>query len=459
VEDKKASGENQQGVGNDPDSAKNSSDVASESGPTGDASDVAAEPAQTRGASDVVSAPADPASGYVFGVPSAIDLATSAPVEPAKSDAEVGKIPAAPGAPLSPSSPSPSSPSPSSPSSSSSTSAPDSELEEDVPPPPTYADLHSKNLPTVTSGQRQSPSSQSTSGSAAPGNSVPGQAASGQAASGQAASGQPASGQPASAQSTSGQPSVPLVVQAGSGAGVPSVKADKFAVDEVITFGWKEMLKYFWPVTGVMTCNFFVQTVPAVTSMVLTYCVQQTAGIGLISGIMSLIGGVLGLIMSLGLFNVWLRIVDGDTVAVRDVYSKSRRTWNFSLAALLYGIMVVAGYICLIVPGVYLQLRFQFFSYFIVDSNAGPITSLKASWAISKGSLAELFFLGIVNYFISWVGMLCLLVGAYPAYIVQQIALAKTYRLLRKNTPLEEMPPNLMPLALISDTEPPLQPV
>jgi hypothetical protein len=55
--------------------------------------------------------------------------------------------------------------------------------------------------------------------------------------------------------------------------------------------------------------------------------------------------------------------------------------------------------------------------------------------------------------------MLCLLVGAYPAYIVQQIALAKTYRLLRKNTPLEEMPPNLMPLALISDTEPPLQPV
>lgn len=286
MEDEKASGENQQGVGNDPDSAKNSSDVAS-------------EPAPTRNASDVVPEPADPASGYVFGVPSAIDLATSAPVEPAKSDAEVSKTPAAPGAPLPSSSPSPSS------SSSSSTSAPDSELEEEVPPPPTYADLQSKNLPTVIPGQQQSPLSQSTSGSAPPTNSVPGQAASGQAASGQPASGQS------------------IVVQAGSGAGVPSVKADKFAVDEVITFGWKEMLKYFWPVTGVMTCNFFVQTVPAVTSMVLTYCVQQTAGIGLISGIMSLIGGVLDLIMSLGLFNVWLRIVDGDTVAVRDVYSLS----------------------------------------------------------------------------------------------------------------------------------------
>jgi hypothetical protein len=398
---------------------------------------------QPGGASDpapespnAVPQPEDPASDYVFGVPEAVDLATSAPVVPAKPDDEVAKT-----------------------MSSSNRSQPtsDTDLEGDVPPPPTYADLLSKNLPAVVPGSAQSSAAQPSGGNASTGSPTsPGSDSA--AGSPNSPGGNSVAGSPSNSGDNSvSAPSNPVAVQAGDAAGVPAARTDKFAVDEVITFAWKEMLKYFWPLTGVLTCNFLVQMVPTVTSMVMTYCVQQTAGVGLLSGVMSLIGGILGLIIAAGLFNVWLRIVDGDTVSVRDVYSKSSRTWNFALAALLYGIMVVAGYICLIVPGVYLQLRFQFFSYFILDSNAGPITSLKASWAISKGSLAELFFLGIVTYFISWVGMLCLLIGAYPAYLVQQIALAKTYRLLRKNTPLSEMPPNLMPLALIADSEPPLQ--
>jgi len=193
--------------------------------------------------------------------------------------------------------------------------------------------------------------------------------------------------------------------------------------------------------------------------MVLNYATTASTGVTVLAAVASLVGGVIGLVIALGNFNLWIRIVDGDTVAARDVYSKYKRTWNFLLASFVYGLMVGAGYICLIVPGIYLQLRFQFYPYFIIDSNASPLTALKASWAISKGSLAELFFLGIINYFIGWIGMLCLLIGSFPAHIVQSIALAKTYRMLRKNTPLSEMPPNLMPAALISDSEPPPQAV
>ncbi len=241
------------------------------------------------------------------------------------------------------------------------------------------------------------------------------------------------------------------------GVGVPASGAsDKFAIDEVITFGWHQMLKYFWPLTGVLACNFLVQSVPMVTSMVLNYAVPTSTAVTIFGGLVSLVGGVAGLIISLGTFNLYLKVVDGDTVAVRDVYSKYKRTWNFVLASLLYGLMVGAGYICLIIPGIYLQLRFQFYLYFILDSDASPLTSLKASWAITKGSGAELFFLMICNYFIGWAGMLCLFIGVFPAHMVQSIALAKTYRLLRKNTPLSDMPPNLMPAALISDSsEPP----
>ncbi|CAN5474622.1 hypothetical protein BH10CYA1_BH10CYA1_50060 [soil metagenome] len=254
--------------------------------------------------------------------------------------------------------------------------------------------------------------------------------------------------------SKSAVPGLPTTASA-PGTGVPAGGPDKFAVDEVVGYAWKTMLKYFWPLTGVFTCNFLVQSVPVVTSLVLNYTVATSTAVTIVSGLVSFIGGVAGLIITLGTYNLWLKIIDGDTVAVRDVYSKYSRAWTFALASIVYGLMVGAGYICLVLPGLYLQIRFQFYPYFIIESNASPLTALKASWAITKGSMAELAFLMIVNYFINWIGALCLLIGMFPAQLVQQIALAKTYRLLRKNTPLSEMPPNLMPVALISDSDPP----
>ncbi len=374
------------------------------------------------------------AGDYVFGVPSAMDLATSEPVQPAQSNdtSNSGASGASPPASAtgSANAGSTNASAPSNASTSASPSTPVNPEDDDnyVPPPPTYADLAARNLPAVikdanntTQANQSSTNQTGSSGS-------------------------------------SGPSTIPAV--SGIPGGVPvGVKQDKFAVDEVVSFGWKAMLKYFWPLTGVFTCNFMVQMVPTVTTLVLKYCVAQTAAISLVSAVVSLLGAVVSLIMSVGVINMWLKIVDGDSIAVRDVYSKWSRTWNFMLASIVYGVMVIAGYICLIIPGIYLQMRFQFYPFFIVESNAGPITSLKASWAISRGALAELFFFGIVSYFINWIGMLCLLVGMYPAFIVQSLALAKTYRMLRKNTPLNEMPLNLMPLALISDSEPPPQPV
>ncbi|MBI2810697.1 MAG: hypothetical protein HYX67_07715 [Candidatus Melainabacteria bacterium] len=361
---------------------------------------------------DPIDPAVDPSVGYVFGLqsdtPGGVSPSTSA--EPS--------TPAAPSTssePTTPAAPSTSS-EPTTPAAPSTSSEPSTPSGPGTPEPPkeSYANLPSTNLPAVvvasTSDVPGRPVSTSTPGAGA-----------------------------------------------SAGAGAPAKTPDKFAVDEVVGFAWKAMLQYFWPLTGVYTCNFLVQSVPVVTSMVLNYTVSTSAVVTFISAVVSLISGVVGFIITLGTYNLWLKIVDGDTVAVRDVYSKYSRTWNFALASIVYGLMVGAGYICLIIPGIYLQLRFQFYPYFILESNASPLTSLKASWAITKGSMAELIFLMIVNYFINWVGFLCLLIGIYPAQLVQQIALAKTYRLLREHTPLSEMPPGLMPVALISDSEPPPQ--
>jgi hypothetical protein len=233
----------------------------------------------------------------------------------------------------------------------------------------------------------------------------------------------------------------------------PDVAPEKFAVDDVVGFAWRSMLKYFWPLTGILACNFLVQAVPAITAMVLSSA-TNSLGMSVLSMLISLVSAVLNLIIALGTITLWLKICDGDTITIRDVYSKIPRVWHYALATFLYGSMVILGYICLILPGVYLHLRFQFYSYFIAESGAGPIQSLKASYAITKGSIAELFFLSVVNYFIGWVGMMALLIGVFPAQVIQNLSLAKTYRQLRKNTPPGDLPPGLLPVPLISDTMP-----
>jgi hypothetical protein len=231
--------------------------------------------------------------------------------------------------------------------------------------------------------------------------------------------------------------------------------AEKFAVDEVIGFAWKSMRKYFWPLTGILTCNFLVQTIPGVASMVLNYTSSSSA-MSILGLIISLGSMVLNLIIALGTINLWLKVTDGDTIATRDIYAKIPKVWDYTLATIMYGLMVGLGYICLILPGIYLQIRFQFYPYFIVESNASPIDSLKASFAITKGAVAELLFLGIANYFIGWVGLMLFLIGTFPALCIQNIGLARTYRLLRKNTPVSELPPNLLPVPLITDSDTPV---
>lgn len=226
---------------------------------------------------------------------------------------------------------------------------------------------------------------------------------------------------------------------------------DKFSVDEVIGYGWRAMIKYLWPLCGILTSNFLVMSVPTAAIMVLNY----TANSGvpqMLSMVLSLCSIVLNQAIALGTVTVWLKIVDGDTISTRDVYSKFNRVWKFMAATFLYWSMVIIGYLCFILPGVYLQLRFQFFPYFISDSDAGPIQALRASHAITKGSLPELFFLSIVTWFIGWVGMLILLIGIFPAQAIQNIALARTYRLLLKNTPESDLPINMPPVPVIAET-------
>lgn len=69
--------------------------------------------------------------------------------------------------------------------------------------------------------------------------------------------------------------------------------------------------------------------------------------------------------------------------------------------------LVSVGLALLVVPGVYVAIRFQFTPYLIVDRGMGPIEAFKAAWSMTRGLGLELFL-----FLLSIVGLNIL--GAVP---------------------------------------------
>lgn len=87
----------------------------------------------------------------------------------------------------------------------------------------------------------------------------------------------------------------------------------------------------------------------------------------------------------LGFIKLCLEFYDTGSSSVSRIFSQFKNTVKAFIAGLFYFVMVVAGLIAFIFPGLYLMFRFCFFAFLIVDKNAGIFESLKQSWALTRG--------------------------------------------------------------------------
>ena len=70
-------------------------------------------------------------------------------------------------------------------------------------------------------------------------------------------------------------------------------------------------------------------------------------------------------------------------------------------ATAIYYLMLIIGYLLLIYPGIILQLRLQFYDFYIVEYDCGIIESFKMSWNITYNEKLKLFFVIIIFILIS----------------------------------------------------------
>ncbi|MDR3142147.1 MAG: glycerophosphoryl diester phosphodiesterase membrane domain-containing protein [Tannerellaceae bacterium] len=204
----------------------------------------------------------------------------------------------------------------------------------------------------------------------------------------------------------------------------------KFTISEVLSASWAALKSQIWILVGlfigymILSFVFGLLLSPAMTSIALSL-------------IANLIFYVIAIVFTLGYTKNLFQTLDGEEPQFSAYGQQARKIGTYFVAGLLYCILVFIGTLLLIIPGIYIALRLQFFVQLIVEEDAGIIESLQKSWNITKGQALPLFLLALVMMGICIVGFILLGVGIFVAAPLISLMCCCVFRKL--NSPLNSL--------------------
>jgi uncharacterized membrane protein len=201
------------------------------------------------------------------------------------------------------------------------------------------------------------------------------------------------------------------------------MKQATFSIREAIEFGWAIVKEQFWLLIGIIVVSGLFSALPDIVERGL-----DMHGVSL--AFVEAGSLVMGFILDAGMVWVMLRLHDGKSVKLTDVFSQYPVAFRFFVAEVLYVLMILCGLILFVVPGIYLAVRYQFYKYFLVDKSMDIVASFKRSATITEGHRWQLFVFGFALLGLNILGILCLLVGILVTIPISMLALVFVYRKL-----------------------------
>lgn len=200
--------------------------------------------------------------------------------------------------------------------------------------------------------------------------------------------------------------------------------ATTFAPSEAVKVGWDTMKKNFWFFVGLLIVSWIIQVIPSGIANIF-----KTRMFALYF-ILIIAAWVIQAIVKMGLIKITLDVLDKGKGELGDIFSQTDKLVNFILGSILYVLIVLGGLILLIVPGIIWAIKYQYFSYLIIDKNMKPMEAIKKSGEITMGNKGNLFVLGLLLCLINLAGLLCLLIGLFATIPLTMVATAYVYRKL-----------------------------
>jgi hypothetical protein len=197
----------------------------------------------------------------------------------------------------------------------------------------------------------------------------------------------------------------------------------KFTISEAFKTSWKCVKSQIWVLAGLLIGYTII-------SLILSLLTGPTQGSWAGEIIVTIINIVIACIFSLGYTKNMFQALDGEEPQFSAYGQESRKIIKYFIAEILFTIIFVIGLCLLIIPGIYIALRLQFFTAFIVEDNAGIVESFKRSWAITKGQGLPLFWVLLTQIGITLVGLILFVIGIFIAIPVIYMMYCYIYRKL-----------------------------
>lgn len=199
----------------------------------------------------------------------------------------------------------------------------------------------------------------------------------------------------------------------------------KFMISEVFGTSWKHTKSQIWVLVGLFI-GF------SILSMIVTLFGMPAQGSIVGRVIVQIVSLLISCIFMLGYVKNIFQALDGEEPQFSAYGQQSRKIITYLIANILFSIAVCIGMVLLIIPGIYLYLRLQFFTAFIVEEDCGIIESLQKSWNMTQGQTLPLFLLLLTMIGTAIVGCILFFVGFFVA--VPLIYMMQCYTFRKLNT-------------------------
>ena len=132
-----------------------------------------------------------------------------------------------------------------------------------------------------------------------------------------------------------------------------------------------------------------------------------------------------------GLHVMALKSIDGEIPRVGDLFGSLERGPAYLLALSIYCLTVSGGLVLLIIPGIYLAIRYCLFAQIITDRSASALAALRKAAEFAHGNWVPLGALFLIAFLLNIAGMTLLGIGLIISFPVSLLAIAGFYRSLQ----------------------------
>lgn len=210
-----------------------------------------------------------------------------------------------------------------------------------------------------------------------------------------------------------------------------------FSVGEAFRFGWDTFKRHLGLSIGVVVAGI----VPLMLLNALASASEERSRF--LSVVFGLVAAIVRVLWGFVLLRLGLALFDGRSLAgrtTRELLPDGQTFVTYLVVSILYSLLVAAGLIVFVIPGLYLAVRYGFCEFFVADGRAAGVgDAFRKSSDITRGERWRLFGLELALLVLNVLGAMFFGFGLLLTIPLSIFAMVMVYRRLAARTAGEEI--------------------